>query len=152
MPDDKTRLHRYPCSNPVFFGHAALVSSNYYLVRYSSMRNRGFDMTLPASSGSVLCDERGLSGFVNCAADDTAPFRLARTLRNRLKQKLAVSFLLANAHVASCGWLGIHEAHLQAFGFGAGIIPTSSFLSFSVPATRREVWLSHILQPAADHK
>jgi len=25
------------------------------------------------------------SGFVNCAADDTAPFRLARTLRNRLK-------------------------------------------------------------------
>jgi hypothetical protein len=55
---------------------------------------------------------------VNCAADDTAPFRLARTLRNWLKQKLAVSFLLANAHVASCGWLGIHEAHLQAFGFG----------------------------------
>ena len=26
------------------------------------------------------------SGFVNCAADDTAPFRLARTLRNRLKK------------------------------------------------------------------
>jgi hypothetical protein len=26
-------------------------------------------------------------GFVNCAADDTAPFRLARTLRNRLKQQ-----------------------------------------------------------------
>jgi hypothetical protein len=36
---------------------------------------------------------------------------------------LAVSFLLANAHVASCGWLGIHEAHLQAFGFGLGVIP-----------------------------
>ncbi len=26
-------------------------------------------------------------------------------------------FLLANAHVASCGWLGIHEAHHEAFGF-----------------------------------
>lgn len=26
---------------------------------------------------------------------------------------------LANAHVTSCGWLGIHDAHLQAFGFGA---------------------------------
>jgi hypothetical protein len=25
---------------------------------------------------------------------------------------------LANARVASCGWLGIHEAHLQAFGMG----------------------------------
>jgi len=24
---------------------------------------------------------------------------------------------LANAHVASCGWLGIHEVGLQAFGF-----------------------------------
>jgi len=31
---------------------------------------------------------------------------------------LGITFLLANAHVASCGWLGIHEAHLQAFGFG----------------------------------
>ncbi|HMD55392.1 MAG TPA: hypothetical protein VKJ65_12660, partial [Phycisphaerae bacterium] len=62
------------------------------------------------------------SGFVNCAADYTAPFRLTRTLRNRLKQKLAVSFLLASAHVASCGWLGIHEAHLQAFGFWVGIV------------------------------
>ena len=31
---------------------------------------------------------------------------------------LAVSFLLANAHVASCGWLGIHEVALQASGFG----------------------------------
>jgi hypothetical protein len=28
------------------------------------------------------------------------------------------SFLVANAHVAGCGWLGIHEADLQAFGFG----------------------------------
>jgi hypothetical protein len=66
------------------------------------------------------------SGFVNCAADYTAPFRLARTLRNRLKQKLAGSFLLANAHVASCGWLGIHEAHLQAFGFWVGTITIGS--------------------------
>jgi hypothetical protein len=33
-------------------------------------------------------------------------------------QKISpLPFLLANAHVASCGWLGIHEAHLQAFGF-----------------------------------
>ena len=30
---------------------------------------------------------------------------------------LGITFLLANAHVASCCWLGIHEAHLQAFGF-----------------------------------
>jgi hypothetical protein len=36
---------------------------------------------------------------------------------------LGITFLLANAHVASCGWLGIHEAHLQAFGFGVGVIP-----------------------------
>jgi hypothetical protein len=27
---------------------------------------------------------------------------------------------LANAHVAGCGWLGIHEGYLQAFGFGMG--------------------------------
>jgi len=60
---------------------------------------------------------------MNRVADDTAPFRLARTLRNRLEQKLAGSFLLANAHVACCGWLGIHEAYLQAFGFGLGIMP-----------------------------
>ena len=38
-------------------------------------------------------------------------------------QKISpLPFLLANAHVASCGWLGIHEAHLQAFGFGVGVI------------------------------
>jgi len=55
------------------------------------------------------------------AAHDTAPLRLARTLRNRLKQKLVVSFLLANARVAGCGWLGIHEADLQASGFGIAL-------------------------------
>jgi len=31
---------------------------------------------------------------------------------------LCITFLLANAHVASCGWLGIHEAALQASGLG----------------------------------
>jgi hypothetical protein len=39
---------------------------------------------------------------------------------------LGITFLLANAHVASCGWLGIHEAHLQAFGFGVDMIAVCS--------------------------
>jgi len=30
-------------------------------------------------------------------------------------------FLLANAHVAGCGWLGIHEANYEAFGFGTAL-------------------------------
>ena len=63
------------------------------------------------------------SGFVNCAADFTAPLRLARMLRVGSNKNSPLPFLLANAHVASCGWLGIHEAHLQAFGFGLGVIP-----------------------------
>jgi hypothetical protein len=42
-------------------------------------------------------------------------------------QKISpLPFLLANAHVASCGWLGIHEAHLQAFGFGVDMITVCS--------------------------
>jgi hypothetical protein len=42
-------------------------------------------------------------------------------------QKISpLPFLLANAHVASCGWLGIHEAHLQAFGFGVYMITVCS--------------------------
>ena len=57
------------------------------------------------------------SGFVNCAADDTAPFRLARMLRVGSNKNSPLPFLLANAHVAGCGWLGIHEADLEAFGF-----------------------------------
>jgi hypothetical protein len=33
-------------------------------------------------------------------------------------QKISpLPFLLANAHVAGCGWLGIHEADYEAFGF-----------------------------------
>jgi hypothetical protein len=58
------------------------------------------------------------SGFVNYAADDTAPFRLARMLRVGSNKNSPLPFLLANAHVASCGWLGIHEADLKAVGLG----------------------------------
>jgi len=43
------------------------------------------------------------------------------TTKSAQTAALAVSFLLANAHVASCGWLGIHEADLQAFGFGTAL-------------------------------
>jgi len=43
---------------------------------------------------------------------------LGKHTTGRLKQNSPLPFLLANAHVAGCGWLGIHEAHLQAFGFG----------------------------------
>jgi hypothetical protein len=61
------------------------------------------------------------SGFVNCAADYTAPFRLARMLRVGSNKNSPLPFLLANAHVASCGWLGIHEADYEAFGFGTAL-------------------------------
>jgi len=61
--------------------------------------------------------ERMPSGFLNCAAHDTAPFRLARMLRVGSNKNSPLPFLLANAHVASCGWLGIHEADYEAFGF-----------------------------------
>jgi hypothetical protein len=40
-----------------------------------------------------------------------APWRTAHNFH------LCITFLLANAHVASCGWLGIHEADHEAFGF-----------------------------------
>jgi hypothetical protein len=63
------------------------------------------------------------SGFVNCAAHYTAPLRLASILRVGSNKNSPLSFLLANAHVASCGWLGIHEADYEAFGFGVGVIP-----------------------------
>ena len=55
--------------------------------------------------------------FVNCAADDTAPFRLARMLRVGSKN-LAASVPPGQCSRRSCGWLGIHEAHLQASGSG----------------------------------
>jgi len=44
---------------------------------------------------------------------------LASILRVGSNKNSPLPFLLANAHVASCGWLGIHEAHLQAFGLRA---------------------------------
>ena len=46
---------------------------------------------------------------------------LGKHTTGRLKQNSPLPFLLANAHVASCGWLGIHEADLQAFGFGTAL-------------------------------
>jgi hypothetical protein len=49
--------------------------------------------------------------------------RLASILRVGSNKNSPLSFLLANAHVASCGWLGIHEADYEAFGFGVGVIP-----------------------------
>ena len=61
--------------------------------------------------------ERMPSGFVNCAADYTAPFRLARMLRVGSNKNSPLPFLLAHAHVAGCGWLGIHEPDNEAFGF-----------------------------------
>jgi hypothetical protein len=47
--------------------------------------------------------------------DYTAPLRLARTLRNGSSPPFRSS--LANAHLASCGWLGIHEVYLKPLAF-----------------------------------
>jgi len=46
---------------------------------------------------------------------------LGKHTTGRLKQNSPLPFLLANAHVASCGWLGIHEADLQAVGLGTAL-------------------------------
>jgi len=116
-PNGEAEKYRFQKPNQTgrFHIHATRNSCQPRATEPTNLRVNQTDAT------AVRRRERMPSGFVNCAADDTAPFRLARMLRVGSNKNSPLPFLLANAHVAGCGWLGIHEADYEAFDFGTAL-------------------------------